>query len=91
MCQLLQDYQPKGLGIVGISLDDDADNWLHAVTDLKLEWAQLSDLKGRNNAAASAFRVQSIPYTVVVDSVGTILKKGLRGDDLRLFISELLQ
>ena len=90
MRQLFTDYKEKGLGIIGISLDSQADDWQKAITDLKTEWMQLSDLKGRDAAAANAFRVSSIPYMVVVDSTGTILKKGLRGDDLRLFVSELL-
>lgn len=90
MRQLYSDFKEKGLGIVGISLDDKAEDWRQAISDLKIEWAQLSDLKSWDNVAARSFRVTSIPYIVVVDSVGTILKKGLRGDDLRLFVSELL-
>ena len=90
MRQLYTDFKEKGLGIVSISLDDKAEDWRQAISDLKMEWTQLSDLKGRDNAAARAFRVSTIPYMVVVDSVGTILKKGLNGDDLRLFISGLL-
>ncbi|MBO4464615.1 MAG: AhpC/TSA family protein [Prevotella sp.] len=90
MRQLYTDFKEKGLGIVSISLDDKAEDWRQAITDLKMEWTQLSDLKGRDDAAARAFRVSTIPYMVVVDSVGTIMKKGLRGDDLRLFISDLL-
>jgi len=90
MKQLYADYNKKGLGIVGISLDDKVENWRQAITDLKMDWPQFSDLKGWGAAAARAFRVSSIPYLVVVDSTGTILKKGLRGEDLRLFVSELL-
>ena len=90
MKQLYTDFNEKGLGIVGISLDDKAEDWRQAISDLKMEWTQLSDLKGRDAAAARAFRISAIPYIVVVDSVGTILKKGLNGDDLRLFISGLL-
>ena len=90
MKQLYTDFNEKGLGIVGISLDDKAEDWRQAISDLKMEWTQLSDLKGRDAAAARAFRISAIPYIVVVDSVGTILKKGLNGDDLRLFISDLL-
>ena len=90
MRQLYTDFKEKGLGIVSISLDDKAEDWRQAISDLKMEWTQLSDLKGRDNAAARSFRVSTIPYMVVVDSVGTILKKGLRGDDLRMFISDLL-
>ena len=91
MRQLYADFKEKGLGIVGISLDDKTDNWKQAINDLKMEWTQLSDPKAWDAAAARAFRIHTIPYTVVVDSIGTIMKKELHGDDLRLFISDLLQ
>lgn len=90
MRQLFADYKEKGLGIIGISLDEKAEEWKKAIEDLKTEWVQLSDLKGRETASARSFRVSSIPYTVVVDSAGVILKKGLRGDDLRDYVSRLL-
>ena len=90
MRQLYADFSAKGLGIIGISLDDHAEDWQKAITDLKMEWTQLSDLKGRDADVARAFRIHAIPYMVVVDSVGTILKKGLRGDDLREYIDGLL-
>jgi thiol-disulfide isomerase/thioredoxin len=90
MRQLFADYKEKGLGIIGISLDEKAEEWKKAIEDLKTEWVQLSDLKGRETAAARSFRVSSIPYMVVVDSAGVILKKGLRGDDLRDYVSRLL-
>ena len=91
MRQLYADYKGKGLGIVGISLDDSKDAWLKAITDLKIEWPQISDLQGWNNAAATLFQVNAIPFIVVVDANGTILKKGLRGEPLKEFISQQLQ
>lgn len=87
---LYKDYSEKGLGIVGISLDERSEEWKKAIEDLKIEWLQLSDLKGRENTAARAFRISSIPFTVVADSTGVILKKGLSANDLSLFISEQL-
>ena len=90
MRQLYTDFNKKGLGIIGISLDSKAKDWRQAISDLKIEWTQLSDLKSWDNVVAQAFRVSSIPYIVMVDSVGTIMKKGLRSEDLRLFVSDLL-
>ena len=91
MRQLYADFKEKGLGIVGISLDDKTENWKQAIEELKMEWTQLSDLKAWDAAAARAFHIHTIPYTVVVDSIGTIMKKGLSGDDLLLFIGDLMQ
>ena len=81
----------NGIKPVGISLDDKTENWKQAIEELKMEWTQLSDLKAWDAAAARAFHIHTIPYTVVVDSIGTIMKKGLSGDDLLLFIGDLMQ
>ena len=91
MIDMYNKYQPKGLGIVGISLDSDRDAWLSATTKLGVKWPQMSDLKGWENAAAQHFNVTSIPHTIVVDSNGKILRRGLRGEQLESFISEQLK
>lgn len=90
MVALYNKYKDKGLGIVGISLDNKHDDWQTAIKTLRMEWPQMSDLNGWGNAAARMFNVQSIPYTVVVDNQGVILKKGLRGTALQEYVEERL-
>ena len=84
-------HHDNGLGIMGISLDENGDAWQQAVKELKIDWSQMSDLRGWNCQAAKTYNVVSIPFTVVVDSLGTILAKGLRGDKLQQFIDLQLQ
>ena len=88
---LYDDYHAKGLGIIGISLDEDEAAWKQAVDKLNMKWTHLSDLQGWDNAAAQLLDVRSIPHTIVVDRQGTILAQGLRGDDLRRFIAGELE
>jgi len=90
MRELYAEYKPKGLGIVGISLDESAADWNRAIDDLKIEWPQMSDLKGWESAAATMFQVRAIPHIIILDSEGNILQKGLRGEDLKQFISQQL-
>ena len=91
MVALYNAYKDKGLGIVGVSLDNDATAWQKAIGDLKMTWPQMSDLKGWDNAAAKLFNITSIPHTIVVDQKGKILHRGLRGDDLRQAVAEKLK
>ena len=84
-------YKSKGLGVVGISLDDNKEKWTKATETLGIKWPQMSDLKGWDNAAARTIGVRSIPYTIVVDSKGTILQKQLRGAELEQFIALQLE
>lgn len=91
MVALYDQYKGKGLGIFGISLDSNQDAWQNATNKFGITWPQVSDLKGWGNEAARMFNVKAIPQTIVVDSTGTILKKGLRGDELKMFVDSTLK
>lgn len=91
MVKMHADLKDKGLGIVGISLDNDHDKWAAATKQLGIAWPQLSDLKGWGNGLAKLFAVNGIPYTVVIDQQGKIVKKGLRGEELVQFVSDRLK
>ena len=84
-------FKDKGFGIVGISLDENADKWKEAITALNITWPQLSDLQGWNNAGAKLYGVNSIPATVLVDQEGTIVARNLRGDAIKSKLNELLK
>jgi hypothetical protein len=79
------------LGIIGISLDDSAEAWKQAIKDLKITWTQVSDLLGWKAPIALAFQVNAIPFMAILDSEGTIIQKGLRGEELKEFIKKALE
>lgn len=87
MVAIYDKYRSKGLGIVGISLDENKQSWLAAVNKMGMKWKQLSDLKGWQCAAAQMYGVESIPYTIVIASDGIIQKIGLRGSQLEEYIA----
>ena len=91
MMQMYDKLQSKGLGIIGISLDNDKDAWVKGTEALGFTWPQMSDLKGWDNEIAQHFQVTSIPHTIVVDQKGTILRRGLRGEELESFVAEQLK
>ena len=87
---LYKNYSEKGLGIIGISLDESKDDWAEAIKKMNMNWPQVSDLKGWQSEPATVFQVRAIPYTILVDSTGTIIAKELRGSNLEDFISSNL-
>ena len=91
MIELYKQYQSQGLGIIGISLDNERDAWLNATEAMGITWPQMSDLKGWENEIALYFNVTSIPHTIVVDQQGKILRRGLRGETLQQYIQSLVQ
>lgn len=91
MVNLYQQYKGRGLGILGISLDNKHEAWQDATRQLCITWPQMSDLKGWDSEAAALFNVQSIPFTIVVDQQGKILARELRGNQLSDFIANHLK
>ena len=84
---LYENYKNKGLGILGVSLDNSREAWIAAIKSMEITWPQVSDLKGWHNAAAVQFGIQSIPYTMILDNEGHLLETNLRGDVLASFVS----
>jgi len=84
-------FKDKGFGIVGVSLDENADKWKEAIIALNITWPQMSDLQGWSNAGAKLYGVNSIPATVLVDQEGTIVARNLRGDAIKAKLEELLK
>lgn len=83
-------FKDKGFTIIGISLDDKAANWKKAIRDDKLPWTQLSDLKGWKNDVAVSFGIQAIPSNLLIDPLGKIVAKDLRGEMLENMLKEFL-
>lgn len=84
-------YKAKGFGIVGVSLDKDADKWKEAIKELNITWPQMSDLKAWQCEGSKLYGVRGIPATVLVDQKGVIIARDLRGDALLQKLEELLK
>ena len=91
MVEMYDQFKDSGLGIVGVSLDQDKDDWMNAIDKLGIKWPQMSDLNGWDNAAAKQFNITGIPHTIVVDNTGKILRRGLRGEALQEYVAEYLK
>ena len=84
-------HAAKGFEIVGVSFDSKAESWKKAVKDLGMDWPQMSDLKGWNSAAHTAYGVNSIPSNVLLDPEGKIVASDLRGTALAAKLKEIYQ
>jgi thiol-disulfide isomerase/thioredoxin len=85
-----KNYHDKGLFILAVSLDDKKEDWLAAVKKDGLPWTQVSDLRGWKNSVATDYGIRGIPMNFLLDKDGTIIAKGLRGEDLEKKLSALL-
>lgn len=91
LTNLYSEFHNKGLGIISISLDNEAPNWEKAIKDMNMKWVQMSDLKGWDNIGVEIFGITNIPYTIIVDSKGTILVKNPDSERLIDFIRNNLK
>jgi len=88
--KMYQALQPKGLAIIGVSLDTSAEAWKKAIAQDGLTWPQISNLKGWKDPIALQYKVEEIPTTLVLDAQGNIVARGLTGEALRAKIESLL-
>ena len=82
----------KGFTVFSVSLDDNKERWTQAIAADKLLWPNhVSDLQKWNNAAATAYGVQAIPQSFLLDPSGKIIAKNLRGPALQAKLAGVLK
>lgn len=90
LVQLYHHYKEKGFEILGVSQDERETLWRKAIAADQLPWPQVSELNGYNNTAAMIYGVYEMPTNYLIDKVGRIIAKNLRGDQLKQKLKELL-
>jgi peroxiredoxin len=89
--KLYNDYKDKGFDIVGVSLDNNKENWLKGIREDGLVWHHMSDLKGWQSEGSKLYGIVSIPGTILIDGNGTIIARNLKGEELREKVKSILE
>lgn len=85
IAEIYAKYKDKGLEVVGVSSDKDAESWKAAIEKEGMEWLQL-----RGNEGGKIYNVQTIPFTLLIDGSGKIVSRRLRGEELKARIDSLM-
>ena len=89
--QLYETYKDRGFTVMSVSLDKDRAKWLEAIEKDNLSWPNhVSDLNYWSSKAAKLYGVSGIPFTVLIDQKGNIVKTKLRGPELAAELARLL-
>ena len=88
--KLYEEFHPKGLEIVGVSLDTDKEAWLMAIEKDGLDWVNVSSLKGWECETIRLYSISGVPSLFILDEYNNIMATGLRGEQLRQFLEENL-
>ncbi len=84
-------FKNKNFEVLSISMDGNKKDWLKAVTEDKLPWIQVCDLKGSNSEVGKLYGIKAIPMNYLLDKEGRIIAKNLRGGQLENKLAEVLQ
>lgn len=85
-------FKDKNFTILGVSLDrpGQKDKWLKAIMDDKLTWTHVSDLQFWDSPVVPLYKIEGIPYNVLIDPSGKIVAENLRGPALEAKLAEFL-
>jgi peroxiredoxin len=85
-------YHAQGFEIIGVSLDNKAEDLKNFIKTKGVVWPQYFDGKGWQSKLAGVYGIMSIPATYLLDGEGKIVAKDgeLRGDGLAKALAKLL-
>ena len=84
-------FKDKNFTVLGVSLDQDKQQWLNAIKADNLTWYHISDLKYWSSAAVGLYGFDGIPFNVLVNPEGKIVAMNLRGPSLESKLQEILK
>ena len=84
-------FHDKGFEVLGVSLDrpNDVQKLKDYIKDKDMPWRQVHYMG--ENEVATAYGVEGIPHTVLVDREGKVVRVGLRGEALSKKLGQLLK
>jgi peroxiredoxin len=84
-------FKNKNFTVLGVSLDENKNDWIEAVKKDGLTWTHISDLKRWDSQVIPLYQIEGIPYNVLLDPQGNVIAEELRGGDLEAKLAEVLK
>ncbi len=84
---IYNDFHHKGFEILSISEDKDKLKWTNAIVQDGMNWQHVFD---DSKSIAQSYGVRTIPHTLLVDSEGGIIAKGIGPSKLRSLLKQQL-
>lgn len=85
-------YNKDGFEVFSVSLDRTRDKWLSAIAEDGLIWpTHVSDLKYFQSEAAMTYKVNAIPFALLLDPEGRVIGKNLRGRALQNKLASIFE
>ena len=92
LAKAYETYGSKGLVVLGVSLDEDKESWQQVIQEAGAgSTEQVSDLKGRQNAAAQLYNITTLPRNMLIDPAGIIVARDLNSTTLGKTLSSIFE
>lgn len=88
LVDLYKSYHKKGLEIVGVALEKDAQEWIDASKKDKITWINLSSIEFMSSPVCETYAITYPAQNILVDNNGVILAKNVKYDELVEIIKE---
>ena len=86
MNNIYQRYNERGLTVLGIAVSEDAEKSRRAIEKYAITYPQLLNTQEQSS---DAYGIQAIPYSILFAPDGTILARGLRGEEIERKLEEI--
>lgn len=83
-------FKTKGFEIFGVSIDEDRAAWKKAIAQDKLPWTQVIE-SGWDGPVASAWKLQQVPSSFLLDARGRVIARDLSPTQLRAKLIEMFK
>ncbi|MBD5186230.1 MAG: AhpC/TSA family protein [Bacteroidales bacterium] len=85
--EILNEYGPKGLQVVGVAVWDEPENTRDAIARHQLPWEQIINA---GTVPTDLYGISGIPCIILIDPQGTIVARDLQDDALRSAVEKAL-
>ena len=82
-----EDFAGDRFDVVSVAVSDKRDDTVAALAKLDMPWHQILDAQ---KIPGEIYGISAIPHLILFGPDGTIVKRGLRGDDIYATVSEIL-
>lgn len=80
--KIYHEFKGKGVNIISISLDNNRQNWIKAISTDKMVWINVSDLKGVSSQIPNKLGITSLPSNFILDKEGKVIAINISGEEL---------
>lgn len=84
------EFKNTGFTVYAISLDEQKTPWIQAIKEDNLDWVNLCNLLGWEDELSHIYRVDDLPYLILVDKEGKITARGFRAHELKTKLKAIM-